>query len=443
MRIPPSARPRGIARLRPLCVLPALLVAGAALAQQQVVRPPIATYWVSGQTLSGMAGMTAGGGGLSAIMGMVTGGGSGPVRRLDLRLGSSQAPTGEPTAEHEIPPALNMGAMLPLTTPVREPVRREEPAERDVPEGVEPKGRMLIFWGCGEKAGPNQPIVIDFSKVAAGQRPQGLSTARVALPSGPAFGRSRGFGEWPNPKDSRAVPGGASLRGDHLVRSSYAPEIRFAVGERHDFMEPVALASSPMPSGAHALRWNRIPNATGYFMMAIGARQGGNDMVIWTSSARADSGGVLMDYLPPAEVARLVREQVVLPPDRTECALPAEAAKALETPMLNFVAYGEELNVVHPPRPQDPKVPWEQVYAVKVRQKSSSMVMIGAEGAMGMPGRRGQAPAAPPPGAPADQRSDAPPQDAPASGNAESGNANPVGEGLKEGARILRGIFGR
>ena len=35
--------------------------------------------------------------------------------------------------------------------------------------------------------------------------------------------------------------------------------------------------------------------------------------------------------------------------------------------ILSFVAYGDELNVVQPPRPQDPTRTWEQVYAVKVR----------------------------------------------------------------------------
>ena len=39
-----------------------------------------------------------------------------------------------------------------------------------MPQGYEkPKGRMLIYWGCGEHVGAGQPTVIDFSKLAAGQ----------------------------------------------------------------------------------------------------------------------------------------------------------------------------------------------------------------------------------------------------------------------------------
>src|SRR3546814_19439284 len=42
-----------------------------------------------------------------------------------------------------------------------------------------PKGRMLLFWGCGAKPGPGQPVVIDFSKLAAGQMPPNLFTSTI------------------------------------------------------------------------------------------------------------------------------------------------------------------------------------------------------------------------------------------------------------------------
>ena len=34
-----------------------------------------------------------------------------------------------------------------------------------------PKGRILIYWGCGEHAGPGQPTVIDFATMKPGQVP--------------------------------------------------------------------------------------------------------------------------------------------------------------------------------------------------------------------------------------------------------------------------------
>ena len=34
-----------------------------------------------------------------------------------------------------------------------------------------PKGRLLLFWGCGETARAGQPVIIDFARVAQGQMP--------------------------------------------------------------------------------------------------------------------------------------------------------------------------------------------------------------------------------------------------------------------------------
>jgi hypothetical protein len=47
--------------------------------------------------------------------------------------------------------------------------------------------------------------------------------------------------------------------------------------------------------------------------------------------------------------------------------------------MLRMIAYGNELNLAHPPRPTDPRVPWEPDWAAKVRVKSVTMTMLGLE----------------------------------------------------------------
>ena len=49
--------------------------------------------------------------------------------------------------------------------------------------------------------------------------------------------------------------------------------------------------------------------------------------------------------------------------------------------MVNGIAYGEELNLAQPPRPADPKIAWEPVWAVKVRVKSTGMTPLGMEDA--------------------------------------------------------------
>jgi hypothetical protein len=256
--------------------------------------------------------------------------------------------------------------------------------------------------------------------------PPGLAARRVAQPVGPAFGRSRTYGDWPNSEDSRPVPEGASLRGDHLVKGTYSPDIRFAVTERHDFMEKVQLSSQPA-GAAVSLRWNAVPNATGYFAMAVG----GNDkeeVVFWSSSDVQEMGGSLMDYVPPAEVARLIREKVVMAPQTTECTVPAEVLKAMPAGMLSFVAYGDELNVVHPPRPQDPAKTWEQVYTVKLRLKSTASMLL-SQGGDAMP-RGGQRAS---PGMPRDE----------AAGAGQPVPQAPAPSPVDQGIGILRGILGR
>lgn len=409
-------------------------------APQQVVRGPVATYWLTADTTSGLGAMM--GGGVSGVLGMMMGrGGQGPLRTLELRLGSSQAPSGAPMAEHLVPPTMQMGTSLPLLTPQPSQPSRPEPDDRQLPEGVErPKGRMLIFWGCGPQVGPGQPIVIDFATLGANAPMPRIASREVRVPRGPAFGANRGYGEWPNEKDRQAVPAQASLRGEHVIRGNYSPEIRFAV-ERHDFMGPLMLQQAKV-GAALRVSWAPVDRATGYFLSAIGGRDGrdgGADLVIWTSSAVQDMGGALIGHVPPAEVARLIRERVVLAPATTDCTIPAEVVEAMPAGMLNGVAYGEELNLVHPPRPQDPKVAWDQQWAVKLRLRSGALVPLG-EG-MGTVGGRGAD------GAPAAAGAPAPSAPPPAGDGAPSspmgGAAGAVEQGVREGINTLRNLFGR
>jgi len=44
-----------------------------------------------------------------------------------------------------------------------------------------------------------------------------------------------------------------------------------------------------------------------------------------------------------------------------------------------MIAYGGEHGFVHPPRPTDPKVPWEQEWSVRLRVKSQTMAMLGQD----------------------------------------------------------------
>jgi hypothetical protein len=396
------------------------------LAQTQQIKPPVAVYWMSVETAGGMGmEMPPGMGGLMPP-GMQGG------KRMKLDLGSSQQASGDPRAAHAVPPGLAMGQSLPLVTPR---IERAPTRERDEePEYERPKGRMLIYWGCGETVRAGQPVIIDFANLNAQEAGRVFRSRGISRPRGPAPGRNRTYGTWPNQEDSRPVPAAGSLRGDHTIAGNYSPEIRFAVGERDDFME--AIAFDPVrktAGGAFAVRWKAVPTATGYFATAMGQGDNQNDFVTWSSSEVQEMGQVLMDYIPPAEVDRLIREKVVMPPQTTDCTVPAGIFKS-DASMLNFIAYGDELNLVHPPRPKDPKQAWEQVWAVKLRLKSTAMTMLAeSEGR----GRRGRSSSRQRDAEPAAQQA---PQDTPPAQADKPQEPTPA-DAVQEGVKALRGIL--
>jgi hypothetical protein len=397
------------------------------LAQTQQIKPPIAVYWMSVETAGGMGMEMPPGMGSLMPPGMQGG------KRMKLDLGSSQPPRGEPRAGHGIPPGLAMGPSLPLVTP-----RIERAPTREVDEEREyerPKGRMLIYWGCGETVRPGQPAIIDFANMNSQDAARAFRSRGISRPRGPAPGRNRTYGTWQNEEDSRPVPANGSLRGDHTVSGNYSPEIRFAVSEQYDFMQGVAFDQvHKTAGGAFAVKWKTVPTATGYFATAMGQGDNQNDMVTWSSSEIQEMGQMLMDYLPPAEVERLIREKVVMPPQTTECTVPAGVFKS-DAAMFNFIAYGNELNLVHPPRPKDPKQVWEQEWAVKLRLKSTAMTMLAERESGGRRGRASSPRRESEPPAQSSPQTDAPPA------QADKPQGPTPADAVQEGVKALRGIL--
>ena len=123
----------------------AIVAVSAPMAQQATA--PKARYNMDVGTVTGMMAM---GRGMGGAMSMAFGGGGGNKQayELRLRLGSTLSPDkGGPKADHLPQAALKVGKALPLITPTRT-------VSEDAPEGFEqPKGRLLLFWGCGAKAG--------------------------------------------------------------------------------------------------------------------------------------------------------------------------------------------------------------------------------------------------------------------------------------------------
>jgi len=360
-----------------------------ALSSAQAANTPPAKYWMSVATEAGFGGGMAGGGMPSAgemvtggLLGGIFGGGKssrsdpdGARRSLLLQLSGPNVPA-DPKADHFIPPGQKMGESLPLLTPTSGKLTRREISSDDAPEREKPKGRILIYWGCGDKIRAGQPKVLDMASASPQQYAGFFKSYGGNAPRGPRPANGWTYGRWPHERDSQDVPNDSSLVGQQTIKSNYGPEIRFDIPRQQDFMAPVVFTEKSGGQGeATTLRWKDIANASGYFSMAMGG-MGDNEMVIWVSSETLHMGWSLMDYQPTGEVRKLIKERVVMPPSVIECKIPQGVFKN-EGAMLQFIAYGYDLDTAYPARPKNAPKNWQPDWTAKVRLKSTNMTMLG------------------------------------------------------------------
>ncbi|HMN76283.1 MAG TPA: hypothetical protein PKC97_09470 [Burkholderiaceae bacterium] len=413
--------------------------AGTAAAQNQVVKPPVAQAWIDVATFSGMGMPGMGGaGGVNpmAMMGAMMGGGGGAAnarnafgntqtaaagRWVDVTLYTSRNPalaeaTQAVPAGTQLAPSLKLVA--PQAAPGKPPTDDDAVEERDYER---PKGKIYLYWGCGDTVRAGQPRVLDVSTASA-QDFQKFFVSRRATKRGAHSAAGRP--SWPNPTDARMVPDNASLVGENAFSGQGVPEnFKFAIGAAQDLMPAIQLRQTDA-GGATMLAWNALPTARAYFIAAMGAKEGAqNEMVLWTSSEQPDTGMGLVDYQTNPAVDRWLKEGVLLAPGVTHCAVPKGIFGDGGAAMLRMIAYGSELNLAHPPRPSDPKIAWAPDWAVKIRVKSVASAMLGMDmNAMTMPGAGNRA----------TPSNDAPP---PPQKQEDSNPLNP--------ANLLKGIFGR
>jgi len=356
-----------------------LFVAGTASSQSSGGAP--LRYAMDAATMSGFGAMGAGGGGMGAMMSMMQGGAPKPIRTLNLYHGASTAPAaplspGQAQADHFMPQGAGLGTSVRLL-----PVLRQQGTEGSFEQ---PSGRLLLYWGCGERAAPGQPVVIDFAKLAKGQVPAGLYMNPIDLPDDWRITdtNSRTYTSWPSGREARQVPSAASLLGAHRIASNYSKEISFNLAE--DFMAPLSAATRATRAGGYNLSWGGLDRATGYYAWAMGAKdeRGGRpvEMVWWASSQQQAFGGPLWDWISPAGVRRLIAAGTVMPPEQRECAIPAEVVKAAgDAMMVNLQAYGPQVDFAYPPRPADAKKPWNLEWIARVRFRSATTVLPGMD----------------------------------------------------------------
>lgn len=335
--------------------LGALGIAATAAIAQQAQKPRVeAVYWLSAETVSGMA----------------TGQPMGVEKNLLLQLGSTRR-TSAPSAAHLPPQGLRAGERLPLVTPAGVTPKGDGPTDYRPGVHQQPKGKIEIYWGCGESVAAGQPFVIDFATMRPGAASPFGAVPNVRAMTPPSADRHATYGEWPSGRKGTRVPRAASLTGEHVVQGNYSPEMRFAVAPANDFLAPLAPRNAALASGAVKVNWPALANARGYILTVTGTRADGTVMM-WTSSAVRVAGMALPDYLEQADIARLVQQRILLAPEATECAVPAAVAKAAESSMLMMTAFGPEANFG---APREAPAGW----AVKLRTKATHMSLLGTD----------------------------------------------------------------
>lgn len=333
----------------------ALAIAATAAVAQQKPAPKIeAVYWLSAETVSGMA----------------TGQPMGVEKNLLLQLGSARR-NPAPTAEHLPPQGLGAGDRLPLATLVAGVPRAEGQMNYRPGMGDAAKGRIELYWGCSETPPAGQPVVIDLATIRVGAPSPFGAGPNVRAMTPPSQARHATYGEWPNGRKGTRVPKAGSLTGDHVVRGNYSPEMRFAVAAANDFLAPLAPRNAALASGAVKVSWPVLANARGYILTVTGARADGT-VVMWSSSAVRMPGMALPDYLEQSDIARLIQQRVLLGPDASECVVPSAVGKAGESAMLMMTAFGPEANYGSP---REAPMGW----AVKLRTRATHMSMLGLE----------------------------------------------------------------
>ena len=372
----------------------ATFLSASLLAQTQPQNPPKAQAWIDVATFSGL-GMPMGTGAnpMAALGGLFGGGGAakntfGQTRSMaagrwvDATL-MVRANPALAEAQWAAPESFMRPALKLVAPETRERVPDEsddKPIERDFEK---PRGKLLMYWGCGAAVRAGQPKVLDMASATAADLAR-FFVSRSSTSRGAHASAGRPL--WPNTQDARMVPAGASLAGEHRFTGAGVPEsFRFQIPPAQDLM-PVLTLSQKVSAGATELGWNAAANARAYFVAAMGAGAGGREeMVLWTSSELPDTGFGLADYQTNASVDRWLSERVLLSPSTTQCTVPAGVFTGGGA-MLRLVGYGSELNLAHPPRPSDVRQRWEPEWAVKLRVKTITSGMLGMEDMAAAPG---------------------------------------------------------
>lgn len=376
-----------------LCIALATAVVALPAASQQGKGPKTQVYIdVATHNFAGMPDMGGMLGGLGGFMSKRMGGDQGPKgypesrnipagtgKFLDIALYNGLKPGTE--AQQLVPAGLAVGKSLPLLPP-----QAPESSEGGSYNGKVPDVEMKIYqyWGCGAAVRPGQPKVFSI-KMKKGQMQTSGSMAPGLFVPDRDIDATPSYAVWPNKKNTKRVSDRSSMIGAHQITGDGVPEsLKFDLTQNADFMPKIALRSSGEPTDAIAVNWQPVDRARAYFLTGMGMKSE-HEMVMWSSSEVAGAGNELLNYLTGSYIDKWLKQKVLLPGNATNCTVPkgifasSGSGQMGGMGMLTMIAYGPETNIVYPPRPADPKQPWNPEWNVRVRTKSTAFAMLGMD----------------------------------------------------------------
>jgi hypothetical protein len=408
-----------------LSIALATTLAAVPAASQQGKNPPTNLYIdVLTHNMAGMPDMGGMLGGLGGFMarrmgGADTGKPTYPTTRaggmtgqyLDIALHNTLKPGVE--AQDQVPAGLNLGKALAL---VSVDPRSEE--RGSTPPGKIPdvQFRITEYWGCGAAVRAGQPKTATFSLKGGGKtidpnNPMGSmqgvdfqmtgSVSKGILAQDRDIDLKPGWVYWPNRKHGKQVPSGARLAGQHRITGDGIPaSMQFQVEQDADFMPKLALRTQGELTDAIGLDWPAVARSRGYHITGVHMQVLGENsyaMTIWSSAEVPGAGMDLHTNLTGAQLDRWLKQKVLLPASATNCTIPkgifagtsrGQGGQDAAMPgMLSMTAYGPESWITYPPRPADPKQPWNPEWSVRLRARSSATAILGLDfGGMQMDG---------------------------------------------------------
>ena len=237
---------------------------------------------------------------------------------------------------------------------------------------------MLIFWGCGAHAGPGQPVIIDFSKLAEGKPPPHLFATDIPAERGPDTSNSRTFGDWPNARSRQSLSAQSSLVGEHRVVGNYA-RYRVHIGagfpraiDREGADRGRRFDTSQLEYGACGNRILRLPVRSAG---ARGRRWRRRDVEL-SRAAGIGRRSVRLAFAGHGHATDRRACRDAAEPDELHGPRRGQTS-AGQVMIFQLHVYGPEADFAYPPRPADRAKPWTPDWTAKVRYKSTTGLMLG------------------------------------------------------------------